>query len=111
MRVAGEDAEVKVSILVENTARREKLWAEHGLSLLVEVKGRRILFDTGQSGEILIHNSRELGLSLKDIDLVVLSHGHYDHTGGLAETVDFLHILAAPVGKILEYRGCAWANW
>ncbi|NPV81784.1 MAG: MBL fold metallo-hydrolase [Firmicutes bacterium] len=86
--MAGEYAEVKVSILVENTARKEKLWAEHGLSLLVEVKGRRILFDTGQSGEVLIHNSRELGLNLKDIDLVVLSHGHYDHTGGLASLLN-----------------------
>ena len=80
---AAEAAEVRVTVLVDNLARKRKLWGEHGLSLLVETTGRRILFDTGQSGEVLIHNSRELGLSLKDVDSVVLSHGHYDHTGGL----------------------------
>ena len=75
--------EPKVTVLVDNLVRRQKLWGEHGMSLLVEAGGRRILFDTGQSGELLVHNSTELGLNLKDIDLVVLSHGHYDHTGGL----------------------------
>ena len=84
MEVAAEAAEVRVTVLVDNLARERKLWGEHGLSVLVETKGRRILFDTGQSGEVLIHNSRELGLNLKDVDAIVLSHGHYDHTGGLA---------------------------
>ena len=75
--------EVKVTVLVDNLVRRRKLWGEHGLSLLVEIGGQKILFDTGQTGEVLIHNSNELGLNLKDIDCVVLIHGHYDHTGGL----------------------------
>ncbi len=77
-------AGVKVTVLVDNSVRTSKLWGEHGLSLLVETEGRRILFDTGQSGKILIHNSMELGVNLKDVDSVVLSHAHYDHTAGLA---------------------------
>jgi 7,8-dihydropterin-6-yl-methyl-4-(beta-D-ribofuranosyl)aminobenzene 5'-phosphate synthase len=78
------DSKTKVTVIVDNLARRQKLWGEHGLSLLVEVGGRRILFDTGQSKEILIHNLTELGLDLEDVDCIVLSHGHYDHTGGLS---------------------------
>lgn len=81
--MAGHAAEVKVTILVDNLVRRRKLRGEHGLSLLVETEGKRLLFDTGQSGEILVHNSTEIGLNLNDVDCVVLSHGHYDHTGGL----------------------------
>ncbi len=81
--MAGHAAETKVTVLVDNVVRGRKLWGEHGLSLLVEAGGRKILFDTGQSGEILVHNSTELGLNLKDVDCIALSHGHYDHTGGL----------------------------
>jgi hypothetical protein len=77
--VAGHAAETKVTVLVDNVVRGRKLWGEHGLSLLVEAGGRKILFDTGQSGEILVHNSTELGLNLKDVDCIALSHGHYAH--------------------------------
>jgi 7,8-dihydropterin-6-yl-methyl-4-(beta-D-ribofuranosyl)aminobenzene 5'-phosphate synthase len=72
----------KITILVDNRAG-EGLVAEHGLSLWIEAAGRRILFDTGQ-GSALPHNVATLGIDLSAAESVVLSHGHYDHTGGLA---------------------------
>lgn len=73
---------IRITVLVENTARRRGLLAEHGLSFWVELGQRRILFDTGQ-GMALRHNAEQLGIDLASVDTVVLSHGHYDHTGGL----------------------------
>jgi 7,8-dihydropterin-6-yl-methyl-4-(beta-D-ribofuranosyl)aminobenzene 5'-phosphate synthase len=71
---------VRVTILVDNRAG-EGLLAEHGLSLWIEADGRRILFDTGQGA--LEFNARVLGVDLGEADALVLSHGHYDHTGGI----------------------------
>jgi len=71
-----------ITVLAENTVIRGGLLAEHGLALWVEADNRRILFDTGQ-GMVLAHNAAKLGIDLSTADDVVLSHGHYDHTGGL----------------------------
>ena len=71
---------VKITILVDNRAG-EGLLAEHGLSLWIEADGKRILFDTGQGA--LEFNARVLGVDLGETDALVLSHGHYDHTGGI----------------------------
>lgn len=73
---------MKLTILTENTANKRGFLAEHGLSVLVEARGRKLLFDTGQSG-VYLHNAAAAGVSLKGLDGIVLSHGHYDHTGGL----------------------------
>ena len=59
---------------------------EFGLSLFIEVNGRRIPFDTG-AGEALLPNAARMGFDLKSATDIVLSHGHYDHTGGLAKLV------------------------
>ena len=73
---------LKITLIVDNHAG-EGLSAEHGFSLLIEtLGGRRILFDTG-AGEALKDNVSELDVEISSIDTVVLSHGHYDHTGGL----------------------------
>jgi 7,8-dihydropterin-6-yl-methyl-4-(beta-D-ribofuranosyl)aminobenzene 5'-phosphate synthase len=72
----------RITILADNQAGGG-LRAEHGLSLWIEVAGRRILFDTGQ-GAVLGDNATKLGIDLGTAENVVLSHGHYDHTGGLA---------------------------
>ena len=74
---------IKITTLSENTARGRYL-GEWGLSILVEVDGKKILFDTGQSFSA-VHNAKIMGFDLTSIDKIVLSHGHYDHTGGLAE--------------------------
>ncbi|RLA94936.1 MAG: MBL fold metallo-hydrolase [Deltaproteobacteria bacterium] len=77
--------EVRLTFLCENYVLQGKgLIGEHGLSLLVEREGRYILFDTGQ-GLGLVPNARALGVDFSRVEGVVLSHGHYDHTGGLAE--------------------------
>ena len=76
----------QITVLVENTAGGHGLLAEHGLSLWIELGGRKILFDTGQ-GTVLGGNVRRLGIRLETMDALVLSHGHYDHTGGLAEAL------------------------
>jgi 7,8-dihydropterin-6-yl-methyl-4-(beta-D-ribofuranosyl)aminobenzene 5'-phosphate synthase len=74
---------VRVTVLVENTAERRSLLAEHGLSMWVEGPSRRVLFDAGQTATSLTHNADVLDIDLSRVDVIALSHGHYDHTGGL----------------------------
>ncbi len=78
---------LRITILVDNYVRRRGLLAEHGWAAWIETPQCRVLFDTGQ-GAALLHNARELGVPLASADAVVLSHGHYDHTGRLAAVVD-----------------------
>lgn len=76
-----DTTDVRLRILVDNIAA-PGLLAEHGFSLLVETSGRTILFDTGQ-GPALPRNAEKMKVDLQKTDLLILSHGHYDHTGGL----------------------------
>ena len=73
---------MKLTVLAENTTCREDLGCEHGLSLYLETGKRKLLFDAGQTG-LFEENARKLGIDLRDADTFVLSHGHYDHGGGL----------------------------
>jgi len=73
---------LKVTTLIENTMGEHlALKSEHGISFFIEKEGHKLLFDTGQSGAIL-ENSEQLQLDLSDLEYVILSHGHYDHSGG-----------------------------
>ena len=76
---------LKITTLIENMPEREgNLAYEHGFSVWVELDDKRILFDTGQTGAFA-ENAERLGIDLSEAGGVVLSHGHYDHTGGLPE--------------------------
>ena len=76
-----------ITQLVENTAVGPGLLGEHGNSFFIEADGYNVLFDTGQ-GLTLRHNVGQLDVPIKSIESIVLSHGHYDHMGGLAEALD-----------------------
>lgn len=73
---------MKIITLIENLVYKPGLIAEHGLSLLIDTGQKMILFDTGQS-HTFISNAQKLNIDIKQIDTVVISHGHFDHTGGL----------------------------
>jgi 7,8-dihydropterin-6-yl-methyl-4-(beta-D-ribofuranosyl)aminobenzene 5'-phosphate synthase len=75
---------LRITILCENTAAHTTLIGEHGFSALIERGRKKVLFDTGQ-GLGLMHNAELLGVDLTGIKELVLSHGHYDHTGGLKD--------------------------
>ncbi len=88
---------VRITTLIENSpGEHHALHAEHGLSFFIEKDDHKFLFDTGQSGKI-IENAAQLRVDLTSLDYVVLSHGHYDHSGGLQAlttiTKDFKLIL------------------
>lgn len=72
----------KMSFLVEDTVHHAGLGAEHGLAVLVEWENDLVLFDTGQT-DLLVSNARKMSVDLSRVSNVALSHGHYDHTGGL----------------------------
>jgi len=79
---------ISITTLIENSPGEHlALKTEHGISFFLQKKDRRLLFDTGQSHRFL-ENARELGIGMDDLDYVVLSHGHYDHTGGFRALCD-----------------------
>lgn len=79
---------MKIKVLIENDSVNEDLISEHGLSLYIEVKNKKILFDTGMTGSF-IKNAYKMGINLSDVDTLIISHGHYDHGGGM---IDFFKI-------------------
>ncbi|SHN57609.1 MBL fold metallo-hydrolase [Desulfitobacterium chlororespirans] len=89
-----------IKTLVENTAIAEDFGSEHGLSLYIETKTHKLLFDVGASG-LFWQNAAKLNVDIAEVDFLIISHGHYDHGGGLREFLRentkakvFLHPLA-----------------
>ena len=74
---------MRITALVENTSTQPELISEHALSLYIECNGYKILFDMGAS-DAFVRNAKVLGIDLNAVDFAVLSHGHYDHGGGLS---------------------------
>ena len=97
--------DLRLTIVVENSAtHRNSAWAAHGLSIFLELgcgsEKMKLLLDTGASSEVMLHNADALHIDLEHLDLICLSHGHYDHTGGLMGILQRLNsricILAHP---------------
>lgn len=92
-------SDLRIRIVVDNNGN-DTLCKEHGFSALIEASGRRILFDTGQ-GKALAPNAAMLGCDLSRIDMLVLSHGHYDHSGGVS------HVMGNnPAIRMYCHAGC-----
>lgn len=78
--------------IIDNTAASPFVMAEWGLSIYINADGKKILFDTGAGNQhILLHNMNHLGIKASEIDYLVLSHGHQDHTGGLRDFFKKMH--------------------
>ncbi len=86
-----EDDTITVTILYDNTAFAPGTEADWGFSCLVESAGKTILFDTGTKPEVFFHNVEALDIDLSEVDLVVISHEHGDHTGSLARVLEQNH--------------------
>jgi 7,8-dihydropterin-6-yl-methyl-4-(beta-D-ribofuranosyl)aminobenzene 5'-phosphate synthase len=89
---------MKITIIYDNTAFSKNLTPDWGFSCLVEAYDRKILFDTGAKGSILFDNMKKLDIDPSEIDMVFISHDHWDHTGGLP---DFLKNQRTPTIKVL----------
>ncbi len=76
---------MKITIIYDNTVFRDGLKSDWGFSALIEFNNRKILFDTGGNGAILLENMRKLNINPKSIDTIFISHNHFDHVGGLSE--------------------------
>lgn len=72
----------RIIVLNDNRCRNKKLECEHGLSFYIEFEDKKILFDAGQTN-IFLNNAEKLGIDLKSLDAIILSHGDYDHGNGL----------------------------
>ena len=92
---------MKIQVLIENTTNTPGIIAEHGLSFYIETGSHKILFDMGQSAAFA-QNAKMMGVDLSQVDIAILSHGHYDHGGGLPE---FLSLNEKAMVYVSRYAG------
>ncbi|MDD1674239.1 MAG: MBL fold metallo-hydrolase [Methanomicrobiales archaeon] len=102
-----------LTILVDNTVLTDcDFCGEAGLSFYLETAEKKILFDTGLS-ELFLTNAAKMGIGLQDLDFLILSHGHIDHTGGLATLVPYLVNATLDGGRsrmphLIAHPRCFW---
>lgn len=99
---------MKIINLIEDTKGREGCYYEHGLCFYIETKNHKLLLDTGASNAF-IGNAKMLGIDLTKVDTVIISHGHYDHTGGILAFADLnpnakIYIQKSAQGAFYNYR-------
>jgi 7,8-dihydropterin-6-yl-methyl-4-(beta-D-ribofuranosyl)aminobenzene 5'-phosphate synthase len=82
--VAAAETPNRVTILYDSFGKSPSLTMDWGFAALVEYGGKRILFDTGNNARIFERNVKALGVDLKNIDFVIISHRHADHTSGIS---------------------------
>ncbi len=75
---------MKIKIVYDNTSIRPDLQSDWGFAAVIEYGNKKILFDTGADGTILLNNMQKMGVNPLEIDTVFISHHHFDHTGGLS---------------------------
>ncbi|OPY11617.1 MBL fold metallo-hydrolase [Syntrophus buswellii] len=95
---------MKITIVYDNETQRKELKPDWGFSCIVDVEGRRILFDTGANGSILLGNMEKIGVNPTSLDEIFISHDHWDHTGALAD------VLRARGGKIKVYVPASFSS-
>lgn len=89
---------ITITVLVDNHTFTDRYLAgEPGLSIFLEADGKRILFDLGFS-DLFLRNAATMGIDLHDLETIVLSHGHLDHTGGLVPLMH--HLVQATIEKV-----------
>ena len=86
---------MKITVLNDNRCSNQQLECEHGLSLLIDDNGKKILFDTGQT-DIYLKNANKLGVDLDAVESIVLSHGDYDHGNGLKYFTKKVNLICHP---------------
>lgn len=80
---------LKITVLYENHKNpNNNLEIAHGFSAYLEFEGKKILFDAGWHGKILLNNCKILNISLEDLDAIVISHAHWDHMGGITHVLE-----------------------
>jgi 7,8-dihydropterin-6-yl-methyl-4-(beta-D-ribofuranosyl)aminobenzene 5'-phosphate synthase len=103
--------QLSLSVLVDNTTLTDYYFmGEPGLSFILETRGKKILFDTGYS-DAFLSNAEKMGISLCDLDYVVISHGHRDHTGGLVPLTNHLteakaNTLPCKIPELIAHSRC-----
>lgn len=98
-------ASLHLTVLIDDSRGETGTEAEHGLALWLETAAGAVLFDTG-AGPKTVANARSLGVPLEEAETVVLSHGHYDHTGGLTTVLD-----EARYAQVVAHPGVVLPRW
>ncbi|HMA76663.1 MAG TPA: MBL fold metallo-hydrolase [Candidatus Krumholzibacteriaceae bacterium] len=99
---------MKIIIVYDNTSTGENLAADWGFSCFIQTDKRKILFDTGGNGKILLQNLRELKIDPEDFDDIVISHPDFDHIGGLSHILNLNS--SAVIHNPISFRGIRYKN-
>lgn len=94
---------MRFKFLMENKTDGPGCLAEHGLSVYIEAQGRKLLFDTGPS-PLFAQNARAMNVDLEQVEAVIISHGHYDHTGGVPKFCEINKIAPIYIHKGAFYE-------